>query len=685
MLDNFFDFTHTEHVDTASLKDTVTWIDYKKGTRSLFTATAPIFKPILIEHCDIAHDKKLSDPVLSPSGQYLCYTRRKYTSDGYCEKTLVVRDLFNKTNPCISLPHGKQLCFNERLHQLLYIHDQTPNQLSCTSLLTGETTSLWKTEGKITALTLCQTTQQLALQCQKQTNSFIAIYHLDDNKAEWIAPGFDIDSHPIWSPSGQHLAFTRQYHSTDHWQDALPNSQLPAFSLMLFTCQNKNMTTLWDSRTCIITSQSSQEGHRPPCWLNNQELVFCHEGCGWEHAYRIDIATRHITPLSKGDFLVRDCVTCPSSETVYLCCNKHQRHHYHIDIVQNEAEYSDQQTKNLAQALDYSMGFSPQPIGSQGRYLALLNASNHQPCQLAIFDQHTNALIFPRKKTRPIAEKTPQYMLPSSHTLKALDGKICYGQMFRPPSSGGPYPAILYLHDGPGQQSLPGFQPSLEMSFHYTICQYLAHKGFVVFDLNYRGSGGYNKSFREAKDRSWQGASEYHDVQAAGKWLSRQPQVNSKQVGIMGKGWGGYLTALGLARDSQLFHAGVDVHGYHHLPRLIRTATPSLSESNELFTCIEAESATRNIACAKLAIEHSPWDRLDDWMSPVLLVHGDNNKQVPFSESQQLHHALNRQGVQVKSLVLPGETHTFTYHTSWKKLAHITYIFFKNDMLRRFK
>ena len=681
MLDDFLNFTHTEEFDTASLSEIVTWIDYKKGIRTLFVAIAPDFVPTTIDLCNIEQKETLHTPVLSPSGHYLVYTRGKYHLDGRCEETLIIKDLQSRGRSTIKLPAGKHICFDERRHQIFYTQNQTLNQLSCVCLKQNTIQTLLVLKGQLSALVLCEKTQKLAIHSEESSSSFIMIHCLSKNKTEWVNPNFTLDSTPVWSPSGQHLAFIRHHQSDLHQENALLKSDLPAFSMMVFNVGTNEVHTLWNSQTSIISNQSSQEGQRTPCWLNDQTLVFCHEGCGWEHAYSIDINTRQINVLSTGDFLVRDCTTCPYTETVYLSHNKHRRHHYRIDIIRKEDGESELQTDKLTQALNKTMGFLPKPVGSKGHYIALLNTSNKQPCHLVLFDLQKDRWI-PLKDTSPplTPESIPTHIKPSSHTFKASDGRICHGQLFHPSLSTGPLPAIVYLHDGPGQQSVPGFSPSLEMSFHYAICQYLACQGFLILDLNYRGSGGYNKGFREAKNRIWHGASEYYDVLAAGKWLAGQRNVNAKQVGIMGKGWGGYLTALALARDSQLFHAGVDIHGYHHLPRMMRT-TKQPFLNNTLFTCAEAESATRRIACAKLAVEHSPWDRIDDWMSPVLLVNGDNNTQVPFSEGQQLYKALVKQGVQVESLVLPNETHTFTYHTSWKKLARSAHLFFKKHLL----
>lgn len=94
--------------------------------------------------------------------------------------------------------------------------------------------------------------------------------------------------------------------------------------------------------------------------------------------------------------------------------------------------------------------------------------------------------------------------------------------------------------------------------------QYLASRGFIVLSVNYRLGIGYGHDFHRPPNAGAQGASEYQDVKAAGDYLRTLPQVDPKHIGIYGGSYGGFLTALGLARDSQLFAAGVDIHGVHN-------------------------------------------------------------------------------------------------------------------------
>jgi dienelactone hydrolase len=93
--------------------------------------------------------------------------------------------------------------------------------------------------------------------------------------------------------------------------------------------------------------------------------------------------------------------------------------------------------------------------------------------------------------------------------------------------------------------------------------QYLASQGYVVLSINYRSGIGYGMDFREAINYGAAGASEFNDVEGAGLYLRARPDVDPAHIGLWGGSYGGYLTALGLARASSLFAGGMDFHGVH--------------------------------------------------------------------------------------------------------------------------
>ena len=129
-----------------------------------------------------------------------------------------------------------------------------------------------------------------------------------------------------------------------------------------------------------------------------------------------------------------------------------------------------------------------------------------------------------------------------------------------------------------------------------------------------------------------------------------------------GGSYGGYLTALGLARASDLFAAGVDLHGVHDWNKTIAGFVPS-------YHTVEHPDE------AKLAFDSSPMASLDTWRSPVLLIHGDDDRNVPFAESVNLTEQLRKRDVHVEHLIFPDEVHGFLLHRNWVRAYQTSFNF----------
>jgi dipeptidyl aminopeptidase/acylaminoacyl peptidase len=243
---------------------------------------------------------------------------------------------------------------------------------------------------------------------------------------------------------------------------------------------------------------------------------------------------------------------------------------------------------------------------------------------------------------------TPQKVI-----FPAGDGMIIHGQLFLPASSGSArHPAVIFFHGGPTRQMLLGWHWMGYYSNAYGMNQYLASRGYVVLSVNYRSGIGYGLDFREALNYGASGASEYNDVQGAGLYLRARSDVDPAHIGVWGGSYGGYLTAMALARSSDLFAAGVDMHGVYNW-------------NEELKYQFKSYDPYANAALARVAWESSPMASVQNWRSPVLLIHGDDDRNAPFSQTVELADALRKQGVHYEELILPDEIHIFLLYRSW--------------------
>jgi dipeptidyl-peptidase-4 len=199
----------------------------------------------------------------------------------------------------------------------------------------------------------------------------------------------------------------------------------------------------------------------------------------------------------------------------------------------------------------------------------------------------------------------------------ATDGQTAYGQLFVPTHPTGC--SVVFPHGGPQRAMLPGFHYFDTYSVLYEMNQYLTSRGCVVLSVDYRGGVMHGTAFRNAPGTGQTSASEYRDILGSVDFLRARPDVRPDKMAIYGLSWGGYLAALGLARNSDIFKVGFDVAGTH--------AGPIAS--------------------------------IDTWRSPVMLLQGDDDRNVDFQQGMDLAAALQtkRPDVELVQRGTPDEIH----------------------------
>ncbi len=317
-------------------------------------------------------------------------------------------------------------------------------------------------------------------------------------------------------------------------------------------------------------------------------------------------------------------------------------------------------------ALTQGTGIEWLPVmTSDGKALAYFRSEAKRPAQ---------AVIEIGGETRELAPGTvpaefPENALvePEQVIFSASDGLRIHGQLFRPPGlkKGERRPAVAFFHGGSHRQMLLGWHYFAYYNNAYALNQYLASRGFIVLSVNFRAGTGYGLKFREALSQGAAGASEFNDVLGAGLYLRNRSDVDPDRIGLWGGSYGGYLTALGLARASNLFAAGVDIHGVHNWNVGIRNFIPTYDPTPDE---------------KRLAFESSPMAWLDGWRSPVLVIHGDDDRNVAFSETVDLVEALREKNVEVEQLILPDEIHSFLRYSSWLTVYRATAEFFERRL-----
>jgi dipeptidyl aminopeptidase/acylaminoacyl peptidase len=173
----------------------------------------------------------------------------------------------------------------------------------------------------------------------------------------------------------------------------------------------------------------------------------------------------------------------------------------------------------------------------------------------------------------------------------------------------------------------------------YGINQWLAARGYVVLSINYRGGVGYGRSFQNAPGINLRGNSEYQDVLAGARYLQGRNDVDPKRIGIYGLSYGGLLTAQALARNSDIFAAGVDYAGVHLYGSSLDPTT--------------------------IPYQSSAISQIDKWKSPVLIIHGDDDRNVFFAQTVGLVQLLRQRDVYYELVVQPDDVHDSLLHSRW--------------------
>lgn len=235
-------------------------------------------------------------------------------------------------------------------------------------------------------------------------------------------------------------------------------------------------------------------------------------------------------------------------------------------------------------------------------------------------------------------------VVPEAHRFEARDGVMLQGLLYRPDSASAEArpPLMLMVHGGPTGQARPTFDP---------VAQYLVGRGFAVFDLNFRGSTGFGKSFARL-DNGRNRPNAVRDVEDAARWLAEHAGVDPARMGIMGGSYGGYLTNAAVVEFPGLFRAAVSFVGVSDWVRALEDASPALKASDRLEYGDINDPDDRAFFKAI-----SPITRIHQARTPMVVVHGANDPRDPVGESDRLVTSLREQEVEARYLRFADEGH----------------------------
>ncbi len=502
---------------------------------------------------------------------------------------------------------------------------------------------------------------RLAFVSSRGDHSFVGVYHRETKRITWLDPGVDRDGYPVWSPDGRRVAFAR----LPARRDPLPFGPQRAgqpWSIRIADPVSGAGREVWKADAGPGSVPRNVVAEDQLWWGAGDRIVFPWEKDGWLHLYSVSADGGEARLLTPGEFEVEYVALSADRRTVIYNSNQNDIDRRHVWSVPVEGARPTQLTTGTG------IEWAPTPT-ADGRVIALLRSDATHPARPAILTGRQVRDLAPAA----IPNDFPSDALvePQPVIFSAADGMPIHGQLFMPRDArpGDRRPAVMFFHGGSRRQMLLGFHYGGYYHNTYALNQYLASRGFVVLSVNYRSGIGYGMEFREALNYGATGASEFNDVLGAGLYLRGRPEVDPTRIGLWGGSYGGYLTALGLARASDLFAAGVDLHGVHDWNVVINNFRPEYNPKE-------------HPEFARVAFDASPMAAIDTWRSPVLLIHGDDDRNVPFSETVDLVAALRVQGVEFEGLVFPDEVHSFTTHARWLQAFRASADFFERQLKR---
>ncbi len=505
---------------------------------------------------------------------------------------------------------------------------------------------------------------RLAFVSNRGDHGFIGIYTNDSTGILWLAPTTSRDGSPRWSPDGSRVAFIRTPGSGGSPDSILVRARR-RWSIWTGDARTGDAKMLWDAPD---KSFPSTHGGTNLHWAASNRIVFLSNADGQAHLYSIAETGGAPLLLTPGNYMAEHVTISRDGRFLVFAGNAgsdandiDRRHIVRVPVDRAEAK-----------VLTPGAGLEWAPfVMPDGKSIAYIGATATRPPLPAVmsFDGENPKWI---GQDRIPADFPTSLVTPTQVVIKSPDGLMVHSQLFNP-GGAGKRPAIIFVHGGPPRQMLLGWNYSDYYTNAYAANQYLASRGFVVLSVNYRLGIGYGRDFQQAKNAGMQGISEYQDVKAAAEWLASQPYVDAKKIGIWGGSYGGYLTATALARNSDLFAAGVDVHGVHdYTTERVRGIMnrDRYEEAPDLQVAIET------------AWKSSPVAYMKTWRSPVLLIHGDDDRNVRFSQTVDLSRRLFAQGVRFEELIIPDDTHHMMRHANWVRVDRATADFFERELMR---
>ena len=635
--------------------DAVAWVQNASGVRNIWAASAPSYQATAITHFTADDGQDISDLAWKPDSSAVVFTRgdgpngrgeipNPRSNPAGVQQEVWIAGIASSANAAgeahklavgheaVVAPDGSALAWLAG-SQIWWMRLNSKDPAT-------RPEQLVHARGTAHELTWSPDSTRIAFTSDRGDHAFVGVYDVRGQSLVWMDPSVDTDQSIAWSPDGKQIAFIRLPAATNVFVYG-PVREGQPWSIRAADPATGKGREVWRAKEGEGSVFREDGSDDQLLWMADGRLVFPWEGDGWLHLYSLGSAEGKATLLTPGNFEIEHVTASPDRKTVVFSSNQddsERRHLWQVPVAGGGV-----------QRLTGGQGIEWSPAALNEGRVALFHSDARRPPRAALLDAGGNLRDL-APQTIPASFAESSLVAPQPVVFPAADGMEIHGQLFLPPGGAAKHPAVVFFHGGSRRQMLLGWHYMLYYNQAYGFNQYLASQGYVVLSVNYRGGIGYGMKFREALGFGASGGSEYNDVLGAARYLAARSDVDAQRIGAWGGSYGGYLTAMALARSSDLFKVGVDFHGVHDW-RLEIGHFPG--------------DPQRQAQLAKTAFESSPMAFMSTWRSPVLVVQGDDDRNVLFSQSVQLIEALRKQGVPFEQLVFPDEIHDFLVFNHW--------------------
>jgi dipeptidyl aminopeptidase/acylaminoacyl peptidase len=661
----------------SPIGSTIAWTFNERGRRNVYVAEGPQFTTRQLTHYDTDEGQELTFLSFSDDGKYVVYVRGgDHGSNWAAEGNLQPNPASSAVEPKMrvySVPvaggeptllgEGDEPTIAPRTHQVAFLKERRIWIAPIDGAKPAAQLLFAKGESQSPAWSPDGTT--LAFVSARDDHSFIGLYTSEGEPIRYVMPTTSRDTNPTWAPDGTHLAFVRQPGRAGAIPPPLEQQPQP-WSIWVADATTATAREAWHSGSTIADSIPETEGGVNLHWAAADRLVFLSYQDGWPHLYSVPASGGQELLLTPGTFMVEYASLSPDRRTIVYNANSgpepndvDRRHVFSVPV---DAATPVRMTSG--------QGIEWDPvITGDGRTVAYFSSDVRRPALPAVLAISGGTPKLIAQDRVPANFPSGQFVTPENVIVRAPDGVEAHCQLFKSAGGDARRPAVVFVHGGPPRQMLLGWHYMFYYANAYALNQYLASRGFIVLSVNYRLGIGYGHKFHYPTRAGARGASEYQDVLAAGQYLQARPDVDPKRVGVWGGSYGGYLTALALGRNSDVFAAGVDIHGVHY-------RRPPIAFEDAPRALLDGVSEDTLKEMLKVSWLSSPVSTVPGWRSPVLMIHADDDRNVEFHQTVDLVQRLRTNGVQVEELVIPDDIHDFLLFRSWKTVFQATSDYF---------